>query len=228
MWRPPAGGGWGVGVGVGWQRRPAHAAELAWRRSSLQPQAGWQGRRLPRCPARPLGTPSSGPAARRPGSPGRRTNADVLVHHLVRARHGGQVEQRLAHAHEHHVAHALAKLLLHRQHLRGASSQFSVACRGAIRGTPKTSPQRWPPRRQLARRPQGGARGEGPGVGCIPCAMRCSPLGGSVARLRLRRLPGPQSRAPPNCAQSRPCRSRRNCIAWGSRPAGGGAGRALC
>lgn len=32
--------------------------------------------------------------------------------------------------------------------------------------------------------------------------------------------PGPQSRAAAGCAQSRPCRWRRRCSAWGSRPAG--------
>ena len=47
-------------------------------------------------------------------------NAELLVHESVCAQHGGQVEQRLTHAHEHHVAHALpAKCLRHRHHLGG-------------------------------------------------------------------------------------------------------------
>lgn len=37
----------------------------------------------------------------------RLTNADVFVQDFVGAQHGGQVEQRLPHAHEHNVGHAL-------------------------------------------------------------------------------------------------------------------------
>ncbi len=36
-----------------------------------------------------------------------RTDADVLVQDFMGAQHGGQVEQRLAHTHEHDVGHAL-------------------------------------------------------------------------------------------------------------------------
>lgn len=97
--------------GVSKETRQALAAKLGPRggershqRSAAVPpaqQGGQQGQQ---------GGGSSKQERRRVRGQSRRTDADVLVQDFVGSHDRGQVEQRLPHAHEHHVRHALRRV----------------------------------------------------------------------------------------------------------------------
>ena len=103
------GGGGVCACRAGWDRPQCQALRApgagCWPSRSSPSGATWA---HPAQPHLPLNPARQGPPACRGHPPTHPpTHADVLVEYLVGAQHRGQVEQRLAHAHEHNVADAL-------------------------------------------------------------------------------------------------------------------------